>query len=291
VILLFEAFLAMMLAEKYDKLSRPLLTLEEPEAHLHPCAIRSLWAVLEVIVGQKIIATHSGDLLARTPLAAIRRFFRKDGVISVGYVKPGTLSEEERRRIDFHLQSSRGELLFARCWLLGEGESEYWVFKEAADILGYDLDRLGIRVVNTRYSGTELLVKVANDLGIAWYFVGDGDDQGRKDKEICNEHLQGRKANKHLCVLDQPNIEVLLCESGFGHIYEKHISNQKRHLISAAPGSTDYWPQVVSAQPNKDKPARIREVMDEMRAGGSTQVPEKLKAIIESAIALAGTQA
>jgi len=291
VIFLFEAFFATMLSQQYDSLSKPLLALEEPEAHLHPCAVRALWASLGAIAGQKIIATHSGDLLARVPLTAIRRFYRENGTIVVRALRPATLNAEELQKIDFHLQSCRGELLFARCWLLGEGESEFWVFREAADILGYDLDRIGIRFVNTRYSGIELLLKVATELGIGWYFVGDGDDQGHSDSEICKKYLQGKDQAGHICVISKANIEVLLCESGFGHIYEAHVSAQKKHLITTTKGVPEYWQQVVSAQPRKDKPSRIREVMADMRTRGPSTVPPVLKTMIEAAIAIAEAQA
>lgn len=189
------------------------------------------------------------------------------------------------------MQNCRGELLFARCWLLSEGESEYWVFREAADILGHDLDRLGVRIVNTRYSGVEILVKVANELGIGWCFVGDGDEQGQKDGAICQKYLQGRNATEAIFVLPLPNIEVVLCEAGFGYIYEAHVSPQKKSNITAEKGSPDYWTQVVSAQPNKEKPARIREVMAEMRTKGPGAVPLTLKAAIEAAIKIAEIQA
>lgn len=291
VIFLFEAFFATMLSQQYDPLSRPLLALEEPEAHLHPCAVRSLWASLGAIAGQKIIATHSGDLLARVPLTAIRRFCRENGAVVVRAVNAGTLTTDEEQKVDFHLQSCRGELLFARCWILGEGESEYWVFREVADILGYDLDRLGVRFINTRYSGVEPLVKVATALGIGWYFVGDGDDQGRNDEKTCQQYLRGRDPAKHICVLPWPNIEVVLCESGFGHIYEGHISEQKKGRITAAKGTPGYWAQVVSAQPNKDKPSRIRESMADMRTRGAGSVSPSLKTMIEAAIAIAEAQA
>jgi putative ATP-dependent endonuclease of OLD family len=250
-----------------------------------------LWLSLGAIAGQKIIATHSGDLLARVPLTAIRRFCRKNGKVQVCSVQPGVLTPEEEKRVDFHLQNCRGELLFARCWLLSEGESEYWVFREAADILGYDLDRLGIRIVNTRYSGVEILVKVANELGIGWCFVGDGDDQGQNDGATCQNYLQGRNAAEVICVLPRRNIEVVLCESGFGQIYEAHVSPQKRDKITATKCSPKYWDQVVSAQPKKEKPVRIREVMAEMRAAGPESVPLTLKAAIEAAIKTAENQA
>jgi len=290
VLFLFEAFFATMLTKQYDELSRPIFALEEPEAHLHPCAVRSLWNSLDAISGQKIIATHSGDLLSRVPLAAIRRFCRRNGKNQIYSVKAGVLTSDEEKKVDFHIQNCRGELLFARCWLLSDGESEYWVFSETASILGYNLDQLGVRIVNTRYSGVEVLVKVANELGIGWFFVGDGDLQGQRDKEACLKHLQGRNETKHICVLPVPNIEVLLCEFGFGHIFERHISHKKKDKVTATQGSADYWVQVVAAQPSKEKPTRIREVMTEMRAGGDGAVPPILKAVIKAAINIAEVQ-
>lgn len=111
VIFLFEAFIHSILAETYDTLSSPILALEEPEAHLHPTAIRFLAKILDSIAGQKIIATHSGDLLSRIDLLQVRRFRRSGGAIEVRQVQPSTLTPDEQRKIDFHLRSNRGALL------------------------------------------------------------------------------------------------------------------------------------------------------------------------------------
>lgn len=287
VIFLFEAFLETVLAKQYDELSEPILTLEEPEAHLHPWATRSLWTALDAIRGQKIIATHSGDLLSRVPLGSIRRFCRENGNVVIKQLRKGTLEPDDQRKIEFHLLNSRSELLFARCWLLVEGESEYWLFTGVADILDHHFDRLGIRVVNTRLSGVEPLVKVANDFGIAWSFVGDGDQQGQKDKAACEKYVKAQEIPQRLTVLNQPNIEVFLCENGFGHVFEAHISDQKKHLMTAKKGARKYWEQVVEAQPNKHKPAIIHEVLAEMKSKGKKSVPEELKRIAQAAASLA----
>lgn len=290
VIFLFEAFLATMLADQYNELSEPLLTLEEPEAHLHPCAVRSLWSGLEAIPGQKIITTHSGDLLGRVPLKSVRRFCRIDGTVAVRQVSSGTLTEIEKRKIDFHLKASRGELLFARCWLLGEGESEYWLFNEVANVLGYDLDRLGVRVVGYQNSsGITPLLKLANALGINWFVASDGDQQGQSDMKNCKKYLDGRDANKQIYRFKQPNIEVFLCESGFGAVYENHISPQKQQNVSAQTGSREYWEQVVKARDDTPKPDIILQITDSMRSNDHA-VPDELGKIIKAAIALAEAQ-
>ena len=51
----------------------PLTLIENPEAHLHPMTVASIWNVIDRIGGQKIIATHSGTLLGRARLSAMTR--------------------------------------------------------------------------------------------------------------------------------------------------------------------------------------------------------------------------
>jgi putative ATP-dependent endonuclease of OLD family len=70
VLTLFNAFL-----EAWNK-GNPIVALEEPEAHLHPSAVRALWQLIERIPGQKIISTHSGDLLSEVPPDSIIRLAR-----------------------------------------------------------------------------------------------------------------------------------------------------------------------------------------------------------------------
>jgi len=113
VLFLFEAFLQSRLADTYDKHSEPILALEEPESHLHPSATRALWSTLDKLAGQKIIATHSGDLLAAVPLTAIRRLARRKRAIEVFRVKETTLDKREAEKIAFHVRAKRGSLLFA----------------------------------------------------------------------------------------------------------------------------------------------------------------------------------
>ena len=82
VICLFDAFLQSQLEDGYGQHAEPLLALEEPEAHLHPSAIKAVGEMLQRISGQKLISTHSGDLLASVPLNNIRRLRRKGGKVN-----------------------------------------------------------------------------------------------------------------------------------------------------------------------------------------------------------------
>ena len=87
----------------------PIVALEEPEAHLHPSAVRALWGVVCGITGQKLISTHSGDLLSEIDVHHIRRLARTSADIDCFRVPVGLLSEEEARKFNYHVRRTRGE--------------------------------------------------------------------------------------------------------------------------------------------------------------------------------------
>ena len=47
--------------------SRPVLLLENPESNLHPMTVAAVWQMLQRLRFQKVITTHSGNLLANCP--------------------------------------------------------------------------------------------------------------------------------------------------------------------------------------------------------------------------------
>ncbi len=67
VIFLFQAFVDHLLRELYEPNSEPVLALEEPETHLHPQAIRTLWDHIDGLPGQKIVTTHSPYFVQHVP--------------------------------------------------------------------------------------------------------------------------------------------------------------------------------------------------------------------------------
>jgi len=65
VILLFQAYMEIMLQSAYSQTAEPILALEEPEAHLHPNAVRAVSKYMNQISCQQIITTHSPLFLPR----------------------------------------------------------------------------------------------------------------------------------------------------------------------------------------------------------------------------------
>ena len=72
VIFLFQAFVDHLLRELYEPGSEPVLALEEPETHLHPQAVRTLWDHVDDLPGQKIVTTHSPYFLQHVPFRNLR---------------------------------------------------------------------------------------------------------------------------------------------------------------------------------------------------------------------------
>lgn len=286
VLHLFQAYLAAALSGEYEENASPVLALEEPEAHLHPAATSAAWKVLNEMKGQKVVATHSGELLSLIPLSSIRRIARTSAGIEVRRVKASTLNKDERRRIDFHIRRARGELLFGDVWLLGEGESEYWVLTGAAEALGINLEQEGVRIVEclSQSGGPTPLIKVADDLGIAWHCMVDGDDGGEKFASSVRALLGDRKEKDHLTVLKYERLEHLLCEEGFGESYEAELSKDEFTDIPPA-GHEGHWTGVANKIRGKRKVRMAVEAADRMRAE-EVPVPPTLRGILEAALKL-----
>ncbi|HHH43896.1 MAG TPA: DUF2813 domain-containing protein, partial [Gammaproteobacteria bacterium] len=104
-----------------------IMVFEDPEAHLHLMTLASVWGLLDNLQAQKIISTQSGTLLASAPLYNMRRLTRHDGVMTQWRVRQGSLNTEELRKLSYHLRVRRADASFARCWLLVEGETEFWM--------------------------------------------------------------------------------------------------------------------------------------------------------------------
>ena len=280
VLTLFSAFL------KAWPEGAPIVALEEPEAHLHPSAIRSLWQLLSGLTGQKLISTHSGDLLAEIDIHKIRRLSRAvDGIRSYR-VQPGLLSVEETRKFNYHIRRARGELLFSRCWLLVEGETETWVYPAAARALGENLHREGISLIEYRQSDVGLLAKIANALGIEWYCVGDDDTQRTKTEQAVQVNL-GSATMSDRFVFPYQDIETHLLSKGYDNVYDQHMPHQNRTRINLQHGDPGYWEEYAQNLPNRAKTRAAAEVAVEMEQRGEQGVTIEMRAVLNKTLSLA----
>ena len=289
VIALFDAFLRSQLEGSFHAASEPLLTLEEPEAHLFPAASKSVGEMLKALGGQKIVSTHSGDLIAGTDLMNIRRLRRAGDALSIHYVRPGDLEPDDVRKLDYHIRLTRGSLLFAKCWLLVEGETEAPLTIECAAAMDIDLFSEGVALIEYAQVGLTPFLKLANALGMEWVVLADGDAGGHTYVGQAMNALTVGDAAKHVKQLPTDNMEIYLCKSGYGHLYEANISPQKAATVTSPQGTDAYWQEVTKAQPNRSKPRMAYDVAQAIRQAGAGGVPPLIKEAIEASVELART--
>lgn len=131
----------------YDMMSAGanVVAIDEPEIHLHPTSQRSLARLLKASSNQKVIATHSSDIVGA---------FDADSIVVVRpggeLVQPaaGFLAPNERTFVQWWVRDKL-EPLTARRVITVEGLSDRVVLERVAELTGRNLDRLGVSVIET----------------------------------------------------------------------------------------------------------------------------------------------
>ncbi|EOV9655783.1 ATP-dependent endonuclease [Cronobacter turicensis] len=227
---------------RLDKYARPLLLVEDPETRLHPIMLSVAWQLLNLLPLQKLTTTNSGELLSMTPVEHVCRLVRASGKVAAWRLGPGGMNAEDSRRIAFHIRFNRPSALFARCWLLVEGETEVWMMNELAHQCGYHFEAEGIKVIEFAQSGLKPLIKFARRMGIEWHVLVDGDDAGRKYaatvKGIVNNDSE--QVRQHLTELPAPDMEHFMYREGFDAVFyrvaqlpETVHMNMRRVIVKA----------------------------------------------------------
>ncbi len=295
VLMLFQAFATANLAEAYAPESTPILALEEPEAHLHPSAIRSLGSFLENMTGQILVTSHSGDLISRVPVIALRRLYKKNGETKIGRVESGTFTDRELQAIDYNIRLAKGHYLFSRCWLLVEGESDYHLMPLLFDVMGYSQDQVSFSVleISQVIDKGEPLIKFAKVLGIEWFLMADGDQAGSDYVNRANNHLAtGESLTDWARALTHNDIEHEFWHNGYQGFIESMVTNtRKGQITTEAAGDNDKKTKLLIKAAIKQaggKPAFAQELAAEVRQRGAAAIPQTIKDIIIRVVQLAG---
>jgi putative ATP-dependent endonuclease of the OLD family len=256
----------------------PIITLEDPEVHLHPLASRTVWSLLDPLTAQKILTTNSPDLLSAAPLSHVRRMVRGgDGVVSMFGPKAGQFDSHTLRRAAYHVRIRRSSALFMRAWLLVEGESEFWLLNEVARVCGYDLASEGVTCVEFAQSGLGVQVTLAASLGIAWHILCDGDRAGHQYREEAERfmHLGGGRVFQ----LREIDLENCLWKHGYENIYRREAGDLRKHH-----GRAGRKMIIKHAIRGASKPHLALVVAEEMRKRGEKGAPPPLRNLVENVV-------
>lgn len=223
--LLLSLLAGAVLSSKGDRViskkARPIVIFEDIEARFHPSLLLSFWSLVEAIDFQKIVTTNSGDLLSAMTLYSLRRLHRRCYDTRSFKVLPNSFSNEEVRRIAFHVRINRPMSLFARTWLLVEGETEVWVLSTIASLLGISLQCDGIRIIEFAQCGLTPLMKLASQLGIEFHVLTDGDEAGQKYANSVRARVKANELSRHLTIMPHVDIEHYIYSLGYEDIFKK----------------------------------------------------------------------
>ena len=356
VILLYEAYINILLKKTYNKFSQAILTLEEPETHLHPQAVRAFEKQLRGIETQKIITTHSPYFVQNTSIYQIRLFKKNGGktkILSIpkqvmitfdqvpdviktivskfsdsldicnntllakkaietaperslkGYIEKNMpekvdemnlfvekshqlFSEEEVYQLNTFVQKSRGELFFAKGWLMAEGQTEAVILPYFARVLGFDLDERGISYIEYRSNGSaKAFTKLAKSLEFEWSLLADNDDQGASTlTEIRNNGYSESAITDRVRLTNKKDIEHELMDCGFLNDYEIILEAEiDDELKTLKTENIDEYKRRLSeiSQAGKGKVKNAYKLVEALnsRNMNANEIPEIFKFIIE----------
>lgn len=300
VIFLFQAAVLQQLAEAERPGVEAVFVIEEPEAHLHPQAARTLWERVQTLSGQKLMTTHSPYFVQHVPLRDLRLVKLRGGCTEVAAIPHQLVSElpwttahdglvkgalaakvfaqdattgyvsavswfddklraalakcykndadatakaeatarfrnacrilpsvEDEEELSFHGRRVRGEIFFARRWILVEGVTEYLLIHALGRALGWPLDAHGVSVIDFQQSGSAgIYPALASALGIPWHMLVDGDSaSARFRQQLVDRGFQEADiAGRFITLPDQHDLEDQLLADGHEQMLREMIA-------------------------------------------------------------------
>jgi putative ATP-dependent endonuclease of OLD family len=176
-----------------------VLSIDEPEVHLHPYLQRSLIRFykrilanedqdflsllkncfgIDGLLGQLLIVTHSTDALV-DDYQNIVRFYKEDNITKIisGADPTFVIPVADKKQLIMRFPEIK-EAFFAHVVILIEGETEYGCIPSFAEKLGIFLDDYSICVVNAQGEGKiKPLASLFSHFGIKTVLIYDGDVQ------------------------------------------------------------------------------------------------------------------
>jgi hypothetical protein len=131
-----------------EEKGKPLLAIEEPGAHLHPHAQRRLFKDLAEIDAPVLLTTHSPTIVKYAdPSSLILLRLNARGETTAHQLDPEEIGDDDLKDLARLMRGGRAEMFFARSIIIVEGQSELIALPHFAGILGCDLDRDGVSLV------------------------------------------------------------------------------------------------------------------------------------------------
>ncbi len=144
----------------------------------------------------------------RTAIIGVLRELRDKSLLHI--------DDHELRALETFARRIRGEIFFARRWMIVEGQGEYLIVHALARRLDYDLDEHGVSVIDAMNNGhPATFAALARALGIPWLAVFDGDPAGQGYVQaIVNRGFDALFVDQRCARLPAGNLEQQLLADG-----------------------------------------------------------------------------
>ena len=197
-----------------------LTLLEEPEAHLHPQAIFALRSLLDRLPGQRIVSTHSSQLVADADPRSVRVLRRSGASTRVLRLTPETAKQTHQFRR--YVERPFGEIMFARAIVLCDGSTERGVLPILLHRhFGRNPAGFGVSFVDCESMNdarTQKILRAAHDLALPWLVFADNDREGRDALRRITHPATGRQLttdSDEVVMSGQQQVERLLVDAGY----------------------------------------------------------------------------
>ena len=254
-----------------------ILSIDEPEVHLHPFLQRSLIEYYKKILsnrdndfvdllkmcfgidginGQLIIVTHSTDALMDS-YKNIIRFYKSEGVVKTISGSSLQLTDTNEKHLLMRFPEIK-EAFYSHCAILIEGETEFGCMYSFAETLGISLNEYGISIIN---AGGENSIKPLKRLLAAFGIPS----VSIYDKDV----KQG---------VTPDNDEFFTTEMCFEiEIVKNLYSNQRANLVKQIALDLDSNAEQVELDANF-----VRKGFEKCKVDISTYVPKKLSDVLDT---------
>ena len=226
-----EAMVAAIAQRRLSGVEGELLLIEEPELMLTVHQQRHFFNLLHRYAerNQVVYSTRSPAMLDAVDYHEIVRLDMSAGQMAVRRAPAGTLTDEQRVRLEAEFDHERTEMFFASAVILVEGQTEALALPLMFRRLGHHPDALGISVVEVGGKGNlPLVARLLAELRIPHVVVFDS-DRGRPGERE-NRLIKRAVGKAPVYVLD-PDFEGV---AGI-HDHDEKVLNAWRRFSKIAP--------------------------------------------------------
>lgn len=202
------------------------------------------------------------------------------------------LTDNDLRDLDTYAKRIRGEVLFARAWLLCEGQCDYLLLRYFAELLEKPLDQEGVTVIDFQNNGSpEAFVGLARVFEIPWIMVCDNDSAGKVFvNQVKKCGLTDGEMKECVRPLEEGfDCELFLVKNGFIQEYIQILADRKITLTKKK-GDEGFEDEITSIIKN-DKVGYANALIEKLRTTGAdkTRVPKFFEEAIKDIIKKAST--